>query len=211
MRILNLYAGIGGNRKLWGDDHSVTAIELNPDLAKVYAANFPNDHIFVCDAHRFLIENFKDYDMIWSSPPCPTHSRARFWGSKGGTTSLKYPDLKLYEEIIFLQHYYSGLWVVENVISYYEPLILPVESNRHYFWSNFKIRAGEYESTYFSNESKELIPDLRDMDLTGLKGSGLRRMQILRNCVHPKLGLDILNCALGKFETEAVNQLKLEI
>jgi DNA (cytosine-5)-methyltransferase 1 len=29
MRILNLYAGIGGNRKLWGDDHEITAVELN--------------------------------------------------------------------------------------------------------------------------------------------------------------------------------------
>ena len=27
MRILNLYAGIGGNRKLWGEEHEVTAVE----------------------------------------------------------------------------------------------------------------------------------------------------------------------------------------
>lgn len=27
MKILNLYAGIGGNRKLWGDDHEVTVVE----------------------------------------------------------------------------------------------------------------------------------------------------------------------------------------
>jgi DNA (cytosine-5)-methyltransferase 1 len=27
MKILNLYAGIGGNRKLWGDEYEVTAIE----------------------------------------------------------------------------------------------------------------------------------------------------------------------------------------
>ena len=30
--ILNLYAGIGGNRKLWGDEHEITAIELVPEL-----------------------------------------------------------------------------------------------------------------------------------------------------------------------------------
>ena len=29
MKILNLYAGIGGNRKLWGDEHEITAVELN--------------------------------------------------------------------------------------------------------------------------------------------------------------------------------------
>lgn len=27
MKILNLYAGIGGNRKLWPDDHEITAVE----------------------------------------------------------------------------------------------------------------------------------------------------------------------------------------
>jgi len=29
MKILNLYAGIGGNRKLWGDQHQVTAVEYD--------------------------------------------------------------------------------------------------------------------------------------------------------------------------------------
>ncbi len=30
MNILNLYAGIGGNRKLWGSTHKITAVESNP-------------------------------------------------------------------------------------------------------------------------------------------------------------------------------------
>lgn len=34
MKILNLYAGIGGNRKLWGDIHHITAVELDPELRK---------------------------------------------------------------------------------------------------------------------------------------------------------------------------------
>ena len=36
MKILNLYAGIGGNRKLWGDENEVTAIENNPDKIKFF-------------------------------------------------------------------------------------------------------------------------------------------------------------------------------
>ena len=28
LKILNLYAGIGGNRKLWGNEHDITAVEL---------------------------------------------------------------------------------------------------------------------------------------------------------------------------------------
>ena len=31
--------------------------------------------------------------------------------------------MKLYEEIIFLDNYFKGKYVVENVIPYYEPLI----------------------------------------------------------------------------------------
>lgn len=27
MKILNLYAGIGGNRKLWGDEHEITDLK----------------------------------------------------------------------------------------------------------------------------------------------------------------------------------------
>jgi len=29
MKILNLYAGIGGNRKLWGNDHEITSDGVN--------------------------------------------------------------------------------------------------------------------------------------------------------------------------------------
>ena len=40
MKVLNLYAGIGGNRKLW-QDVDVTAVELNPQIAKIYQDFFP--------------------------------------------------------------------------------------------------------------------------------------------------------------------------
>ena len=38
MKILNLYAGIGGNRKLW-KDVQVTAVELNSEIAKSEVAS----------------------------------------------------------------------------------------------------------------------------------------------------------------------------
>lgn len=34
MKILNLYCGIGGNRKLWGDEHEITAVEFEPKIAE---------------------------------------------------------------------------------------------------------------------------------------------------------------------------------
>jgi DNA (cytosine-5)-methyltransferase 1 len=36
MKILNLYAGIGGNRKLWGNKHNITAVEFNNTIAEKY-------------------------------------------------------------------------------------------------------------------------------------------------------------------------------
>ena len=74
MKILNLYAGIGGNRKLWGDEHEITAVEWDEKIAKIYQDFFPKDKVLVEDAHDYLLKHFEKYDFIWSSPPCPTHS-----------------------------------------------------------------------------------------------------------------------------------------
>src|SRR3990167_10729101 len=71
MRILNLYAGIGGNRKLWGDEHEITAVEYKSEIAAIYSDFFPNDKVIVTDAHQYLLEHYKEFDFIWSSPPCP--------------------------------------------------------------------------------------------------------------------------------------------
>ena len=139
MKILNLYAGIGGNRKLWGDEHEITAVEFDFRIAAVYADLFPNDRVIVTDAHDYLIKHFKEFDFIWSSPPCPSHSQMRKNMSVDvmGARPL-YPDLKLYEEILFLQHYFKGQWVVENVKPYYKYLIDPTFTlGRHPYWSNF--------------------------------------------------------------------------
>ena len=173
MKILNLYAGIGGNRKLWGNEHEITAVEINPEIAKIYQDFFPNDKVIVVDAHHFLLEHYKEFDFIWSSPPCPTHSDIRRMGVVAGMYEAKYPDMKLYEEILFLMNFCGCKWVVENVIAYYEPLIRPNISGRHYFWSNFNI----------SNKS---IPPLHIREIHD---------KTERNAVNPRLGLHVFNCA----------------
>src|SRR3990167_271270 len=140
MKILNLYAGIGGNRLLWGNEHEITAVEYKPEIAKIYQDFFPKDKVIVADAHQYLLEHFKEYDFIWSSPPCQTHSRARLWGWKNNDkVKKKYPDMKLYEEIIFLKEFSKTKWLVENVVSFYHPLIIPIKLGRHFLWSNFPI------------------------------------------------------------------------
>lgn len=144
MKILNLYAGIGGNRKLWGNKHEIVAVENDPLIAKIYQDFFPKDKVIVGDAHQYLLDHYKEFDFIWSSPPCPTHSRIRIATSgdyKGnGQHDPMFPDMKLYEEILFLQGYFKGKWCVENVIAWYDPLIPPNKMADHYFWTNFILR-----------------------------------------------------------------------
>ena len=69
MKILNLYCGIGGNRKLWGNKYNITAIENIEKIADVYKNSFPQDTVIVTDAHEYLLDHYKEFDFIWSSPP----------------------------------------------------------------------------------------------------------------------------------------------
>ena len=112
IKVLNLYAGIGGNRKLW-KDVEVTAVENNKYIAQIYQDFFPGDKVIVADAHKYLLKNYKKFDFIWSSPPCQTHSSFRFnidVTFRG--TKEEYPDMRLYQEIIFLKYHFKGKWVV---------------------------------------------------------------------------------------------------
>lgn len=187
MKILNLYSGIGGNRKLWKSE-DITAVEINPEIAEIYKHFFPNDKVIIGDAHEYLLQHYKEFDFTWTSPPCQSHSSfrqnicVRFRGTKE-----EFPDMKLYQEIIFLKHNYKGLWVVENVKPYYEPLIKPtIELQRHYFWSNFNIVSKKFEK---DNIRKAQIPDLQKLHGLDLSKYNIKdKRQILRNCVLPEIG-----------------------
>lgn len=202
MKILNLYAGIGGNRALWGDEHKVTAVELNPKIAAVYQDLFPNDTVVVGDAHQYLLDHYAEFDFIWSSPPCPTHSRARYGlGFHGKGYDAVYPDMKLYQEIILLKHHFKGKWLVENVQAYYKPLIEPLSLGRHWYWSNFtisKIKVGYSGISSTTTTSGKVlhaknIAELQEqlgIDLSPYKITNKRLL--LRNCVEPETGQHIL-------------------
>lgn len=72
MKVLNLYCGIGGNRRQW-ENVEVTAVEHNESIAAIYKDLFPNDIVIVADAHQYLLDHYSEFDFIWASPPCPTH------------------------------------------------------------------------------------------------------------------------------------------
>jgi len=190
MKILNLYAGIGGNRKLWGDEHEITAVESEQYIADVYGELYPNDTVVVSDAHQYILDHFKEFDFIWSSPPCPTHSKLST--GLAGWGIYRFPNMMLYEEIIFLQTFFEGDWVIENVVPYYDPLILPVARlDRHLFWSNRhipKTLSGRNFQGQLSNATKEALQNSHGIKLpAGTKNA----RKLLRNAVDPKLGLHI--------------------
>lgn len=191
MKILNLYAGIGGNRKLWGVMHEVVAVENNPSIADIYKNLHPLDKIVVDDAHQYLLDHFREFDFIWSSPPCPSHSRTST--ALTGYGIYRYPDMRLYEEIIFLQKFFKGKFVVENVIPYYKPLIEPtVTIDRHHFWANFDISELDIKRVYggaVTDQTKETLAAAYDIQLpAGTKN----QRKLLRNAVNPHVGLHIL-------------------
>lgn len=192
MKILNLYAGLGGNRKLWGDEHQVTAVEYDPAIAAIYSDLYPTDNMIVGDAHQYLLENYDKYDFIWSSPPCQSHSSFRFnINVRFRGTKAVYPDMKLYQEIILLSTHYKGKYVVENVKPYYDPLIKPTAVlQRHLFWSNFDILNKEFNKTMIRSAQIPDLQKLHGIDLSNYKISNKR--QLLRNCVLPELGDHIL-------------------
>lgn len=224
MKVLNLYAGIGGNRKLW-EDVEVTAVEIDLEIAAIYQAHFPQDKVIVGDAHQYLLEHYSEFDFIWSSFPCTTHTRMNV-----NFNLVRFPDLGLFEEIIFLNHFFKGKFCVENVVPYYELIMpeVPVQQfNRHLFWANFKIRTtdkrnppkqiqnitAQHTKRKRKNYDGAIVNIKSSQPHYGFDLSGVeietRKDKILRNCVDPELGLMILNCAKGIIQAENVNQLSL--
>ena len=214
MKILNLYACLGGNRYKWDEvaDVEVTAVEWDEELARLYQERFPNDTVIVADAHKYLLDHYKEFDFIWSSPPCPSHSRARYWNSSNYDTKTQpiYPDMKLYQEILFLQHYYKGKYVVENVIPYYEPLIKAKKKGRHLYWTNFNlpnsINERKFQLCATKNEFFELCI-FHDYDFKKYKGKQ-NKIKVARNLVDYIAGKTILETVLG-LERQNNHQIKM--
>lgn len=216
MKILNLYACLGGNRYKWdevakeaGIEIEVTAVELDPEAARLYQERFPKDTVIVADAHQYLLDHFKEFDFIWSSPPCPSHSRARF--ARRNTTSAVYPDLKLYEEVLFLENYFEGKYVVENVIPYYEPLIIAQKRGRHLYWTNFNLPNDLNERKSSIMEGKDEVNKwckFHGYDFRKYKGTqSVQKMA--RNLVDYEAGRTIFETALGIIRKQNINQTSI--
>ena len=191
MKILNLYSGLGGNRKLWPDSVQVTAVEYDERIADFYKSQFPLDTVILGDAIECLKEHYQEFDFIWASPPCQSHSRYRY---RVGVLAKGYKEIpvdpSLYMIIRFLMENFKGKWAVENVIPYYPYEIQPtVILQRHPFWTNFPIEHREFpkDSIGWKNKISD-YKDLFNISDTRIKN----KIQALRNCVNPDLGLYVL-------------------
>lgn len=211
LKILNLYACLGGNRYKWGNDHDITAVELDPYLAEMYQKRFPNDNVIVADAHNYLLNHYDEYDFIWSSPPCPTHSKSRF--ARRHTTFNGFVDMSLYQEILFLQYNFKGKFCIENVVPFYEPLIPAKKRGRHLYWTNFPLPSQLSSRMPISmendKEAMKLWAKFHEIDNIKTYKGNQRREKILRNLVDYEAGETILNSALGIISYWDKNQLKM--
>lgn len=216
VKILNLYACLGGNRYKWdevADNLEITAVELDPEAARLYQERFPKDKVIVADAHQYLLDHYKEFDFIWSSPPCPSHSRARFWRAKPTDSDVKpiYPEMALYQEIIFLDCYFNGKYCVENVIPYYEPLIQAQKRGRHLYWCNFTLPSVLSERNVTIMREKDEVRqwcEFHDYDFYKYKGEQ-RTDKIARNLVDFEAGRTILETALGIIKKSKTSQKTL--
>lgn len=211
-KILNLYACLGGNRYKWdevADNLEVTAVELDEECARLYQERFPNDEVIIADAHQYLLDHYKEFDFIWSSPPCPTHSRARF--ARRNTTKPAYADMNLYQEIILLKYQFKGKYVVENVIPYYEPLVPARKRHRHLYWTNFNLPNILTNRKCNFMEGKDEVTQwckFHDYDFRQYKGNQ-RTDKIARNLVDYEAGRTILETVLGIEQKNKDNQISM--
>lgn len=217
-KVLNLYACLGGNRYKWdevakeaGIEIEVTAVEYDKEIAQAYQERFPDDIVIVEDAHQYLLDHYKEFDFIWSSPPCPSHSKIRITQKTRENFKAIYPDMKLYEEIIFLDNYFDGKYCVENVTPYYEPLIAAKKRGRHLYWTNFNLPTDLKERKLdgilctMIDEHKKL-EKFHDIKVSANLG-GYR--DVLRNLVDYEAGRTIFEIALGIVSKKQTNQTEL--
>lgn len=216
-KILNLYACLGGNRYKWdevakeaGIEIEVTAVELDEEAARLYQERFPNDTVIVTDAHQYLLDNYKDFKFIWGSPPCPTHSR--FQTSMKTIRKMEYPDMKLYQEIIFLDNFFDGKYCIENVIPFYEPLVPAKKRGRHLYWTNFNLPSvlNERKNPDLARDTDLIInlSKFHDYDFRKYKGDqSVQKMA--RNLVDYEAGRTIFETVLGIEKKSNVNQVSI--
>lgn len=205
-KVLNLFGGIGGNRRAFDDDkYDVTTVESNQNIAAYYLSEYPQDEVIVGDAYDYLWKNFHKFDFVWASPPCTTHTilnkvrAGRKYKKTFKNDIIKLPDPGIFSLIIWMKEIYRGDWVVENVKNGYSFKYFNVKPTavvgRHYIWSNFHVT----EMDVFKKEHVGSIEDIckiKNINYEKFKkwNFNLRKDNIGHNTVLEKYARHVMDC-----------------
>jgi DNA (cytosine-5)-methyltransferase 1 len=118
-----------------------------------------------------------------------------------------YPDMKLYQEILLLEHFFDGKYCVENVVPYYEPLMPSQKRDRHLYWCNFTLPnvLSNRKAENFIYAKVSELSKFHDFDFTKYKGEQ-RVDKMARNLVDYEAGLTIFNTARNIFDKSKQSQ-----
>lgn len=207
-KILNLYSGIGGTIHKLNDYSNITNVDNNKIVLEINKRLHPGSTNILCDAKEYLIKNYRNFDIILASPPCQPNTRLNY--TLNSQNIVRLPDLSIYEIVLFLEQFHKGLYMVENVISYFEPLIKPQILDRHFVWSNVKFKNIDMPNKFnLSSSNIKYLENSLGINLGKTKGLGKRKDQILRNCIHPGLGVQIIEQLNQAFDNRNFIQNKL--
>ncbi|MCE4607314.1 MAG: DNA cytosine methyltransferase [Desulfurococcales archaeon] len=197
IKILDLFAGMGGVAKgiqgyldKLGLDYEYIAVDIDPIVLKLHKEFNPKSIVIRRDAYSFTVDELMQYDFIWASPPCQSHSKLNAIRKRFN------PDHRLWYLIHRLYNTYRP-FVVENVQLYYKPLFKPkTKIGRHLFWSNLPIT----DKCSIHLPYKELkmmnIHDLIEYHKVPTKiligVSYMRKRKYLRNMVHYSISYCIM-------------------
>lgn len=228
MKFLNLYCGLGGNRTCWSGD--ITAVEYDENIAKLYQKRFPDDEVIVRDCEEFLRDkeiNLNQFNLIWASPPCQSHSQMqKFNRSKTQRSPIPRMD-QIYGLIVWLEQHYENYYVIENVQPHYKiPRPISARVDRHLFWANFPITSKKFKQPKNKHGKiggimrNDNFDDLRffadSLGLTSIFNDimllkGYRHITLIRNTIDPKIGKYIFNSFLKKPDLTKFNKIQGKI
>ena len=109
-----------------------------PEFIAIFFQKIHNDT--VSDAHQYLLDHYKEFDFLFG-----LRRRVLLIAELAQCKKKKiYPDMALYQVIIFLKHWFRGkVFSISTIIPYYKPLIESVSTenaHRHCLWTNFWVQ-----------------------------------------------------------------------
>jgi len=189
VRVLDLYAGLGGTdkgiRKVAAEKNiklDYYAIEIDPAVCQAHKKNHLESNVICADVKDWL-DKVTDFDFVWASPPCQTHSINNY-SNKAIGYKTKPVDWSLWHVIDILQRAETIPFVVENVkIWYNEPFKHNFKLDRHYFWTNLQLVPFDYHKKPAKEWCHISVKDWQEYHQLEPATTGDKRQQ-LRNCVH---------------------------